>query len=99
MWDYPRQPAVTRSLQSPLQADTSPGEIPCVVQHRTLTGASMTRSMIRPLAATAAAFLVACGGDASSNGDTSAAATTSGGGIALTGAGATFPYPLYSKWF
>lgn len=58
----------------------------------------MTRSTIRPLAATAAAFLLACGGDAGSNGD-SAAAPTSGSGVALTGAGATFPYPLYSKWF
>jgi phosphate transport system substrate-binding protein len=27
------------------------------------------------------------------------AAARSGGGVSLTGAGATFPYPLYSKWF
>jgi phosphate transport system substrate-binding protein len=32
--------------------------------------------------------------------DTAAGSTqTSSGGVALTGAGATFPYPLYSKWF
>jgi phosphate transport system substrate-binding protein len=41
----------------------------------------------------------ACGSDASkSAGDTARAATTAGG-VDLTGAGATFPYPLYSKWF
>ena len=45
---------------------------------------------------TIAAVLVAV---ACSGGDTkgdSTATTTSGGGVALTGAGATFPYPLYS---
>ena len=41
----------------------------------------------------------ACTTDKSGAKDTSAAATNSGGAVDLTGAGATFPYPLYSKWF
>jgi len=35
----------------------------------------------------------------SAGGATPAAATSSAAGAALTGAGATFPYPIYSKWF
>jgi len=60
--------------------------------------------MHRPIAAAVAlAFLAACGDSpkkADSTGGapaTPANATTSGAD--LTGAGATFPYPLYSKWF
>ena len=54
-------------------------------------------------AALAVTFLAACG-DSSKKTDTTTAgaaapvaSTTSGAD--LTGAGATFPYPLYSKWF
>jgi phosphate transport system substrate-binding protein len=53
-------------------------------------------------AAIVSAFtLAACaGGDRKATGDTSAAKTAaSGGGVDLNGAGATFPYPIYSKWF
>ena len=39
----------------------------------------------------------ACGGK-EGKGD-SGRASASGGGVDLTGAGATFPYPLYSRWF
>ena len=48
----------------------------------------------------AAAFVVACGGDQQQNGGapSSAPAATSSGAD-LTGAGATFPAPLYTKWF
>jgi phosphate transport system substrate-binding protein len=58
--------------------------------------------MHRTLVAVAAlAFVAACGDaskkDAASAGSTPAPSTTSGAD--LTGAGATFPYPLYSKWF
>src|ERR1700734_2658046 len=47
--------------------------------------------------------LAACGGDAGSGkpaggSDTTHTASTSSGAD-LTGAGATFPYPIYSKWF
>jgi phosphate transport system substrate-binding protein len=57
----------------------------------------MHRSLI-PLAALALAA-AACS-DASKKADSSAvAASTASSGVALTGAGATFPYPLYSKWF
>ena len=55
--------------------------------------------MHRNIAVLAALALVATAcGDSSKKSDTSAA-TTASSGVALTGAGATFPYPLYSKWF
>lgn len=46
------------------------------------------------------AFLGACGGDGDSAtpGDMAEGASPAGT-VTLTGAGATFPYPLYSKWF
>ena len=60
--------------------------------------------MHRTLVAAAALALVAACGDSSKKNDSAAGAaqspakrTTSGAD--LTGAGATFPYPLYSKWF
>lgn len=40
--------------------------------------------------------LAACGGTDTQNGDSTAAAD---GAVTLTGAGATFPYPIYSRWF
>ncbi|MDO8502110.1 MAG: phosphate ABC transporter substrate-binding protein PstS [Gemmatimonadaceae bacterium] len=46
----------------------------------------------------AAVAAVACGSDKSNSGS-QAGAGSSDGSVALTGAGATFPYPLYSKWF
>jgi phosphate transport system substrate-binding protein len=46
------------------------------------------------------AAVAACGGGEGNRSDTtSAAAATSTSGVALTGAGATFPYPIYFKWF
>ena len=44
------------------------------------------------------AVLAACGGDAGRTGDTSGAAATTSG-VDLNGAGATFPQPIYNKWF
>ena len=58
----------------------------------------MTRSLF---VLAALSFAAACG-DSSSRTDTGAAgapATSRSSGAALTGAGATFPAPLYSKWF
>jgi phosphate transport system substrate-binding protein len=56
--------------------------------------------MHRNIAVIAALALVAAAcGDSSKKPDSAGAATTSSSGVALTGAGATFPYPLYSKWF
>jgi phosphate transport system substrate-binding protein len=47
-----------------------------------------------------AAVAIACSSEKKSGSDTSAAAaSTKSGSVDLTGAGATFPYPLYSKWF
>ena len=49
--------------------------------------------------ASAAALLVACSSDAHKGTDSTSAAPANGGAVALTGAGATFPYPIDSKWF
>jgi len=50
------------------------------------------------LAAATTAVLTACGGDGGAGraSDTAAGAKGSGA-VDLTGAGATFPYPIYSK--
>jgi phosphate transport system substrate-binding protein len=45
----------------------------------------------------AAAAAVACGGSPQSEG--SGASAPSGATLQINGAGATFPYPIYSKWF
>jgi phosphate transport system substrate-binding protein len=50
------------------------------------------------LAIVALTLAAACSGDKSAAGDSSRPATASSGGTDLTGAGASFPYPLYSKW-
>jgi phosphate transport system substrate-binding protein len=49
----------------------------------------------------AAVTLAACGGNTSQPADSSAApgAAPSGQRLQINGAGATFPYPIYSKWF
>jgi phosphate transport system substrate-binding protein len=45
-------------------------------------------------------FAAACAKEnASQSATSSSTATSSGQSVDLTGAGATFPYPLYSKWF
>jgi len=41
----------------------------------------------------------ACGKGDGSNSSTASSTASTGGGADLTGAGATFPYPIYSKWF
>ena len=50
-------------------------------------------------AAALIAFAVACSKDSGSNAGTASSTAASGQSVDLTGAGATFPYPLYSKWF
>ena len=57
--------------------------------------------MKRAFSLAAALVLAACAPDDRQAGTDSAAGSTqtSSGGVDLTGAGATFPYPLYSKWF
>ena len=42
---------------------------------------------------------VACAKENADQSATSSSTATSSGSVDLTGAGATFPYPLYSKWF
>src|ERR687884_1404552 len=46
----------------------------------------------------AAACIAGCGGD-SQQAANAAPSGRASGSVDLTGAGATFPYPLYSKWF
>jgi phosphate transport system substrate-binding protein len=49
--------------------------------------------------ALAATLLAACGGDGGETPGEMAAGGGDGSTITLTGAGATFPYPIYSTWF
>src|SRR6266576_3030949 len=42
---------------------------------------------------------VACAKENANNSSTASSTASSTGSVDLTGAGATFPYPLYSKWF
>jgi len=42
---------------------------------------------------------VACSKEGANNSGTASSTASSRGSVDLTGAGATFPYPLYSKWF
>ncbi len=53
--------------------------------------------MRRMIMVAASALMVACGGTGDQQGASSQAASS--GGVDLTGAGATFPQPIYSKWF
>jgi len=62
-----------------------------------LKGAYLKRITLASLVVAAAA-MVACSSDKSGS-DNKDATANSGGSVDLTGAGATFPYPLYSKWF
>jgi phosphate transport system substrate-binding protein len=56
--------------------------------------------MSRPLVVLFSLALVAsCGDGSKKSADTGAPAQATSSGADLTGAGATFPYPLYSKWF
>ena len=57
--------------------------------------------MARPTAylASLALLVLACGGDRPPSSDPRRPDATASGGPVLTGAGATFPAPLYSKWF
>ncbi len=52
-----------------------------------------------PIVVAAVAIVAACGGGDASQSGSAAQAGAAGDKVALTGAGATFPYPLYRKWF
>ncbi len=55
---------------------------------------------MRALKLTALMLLaVACAKENASNSSAASSTASSGGGVDLNGAGATFPYPIYSKWF
>lgn len=58
----------------------------------------MRNSYAAAIAAVAVALAGCNSGDRSDGGDGAGTRSTSSG-AALTGAGATFPYPIYSKWF
>ena len=64
----------------------------------------MTRTTLLKLAAASLVSAVACtGGETKGTKDSAAATpaptTATTGAVDLTGAGATFPYPIYNKWF
>jgi phosphate transport system substrate-binding protein len=67
------------------------------------TGSEIVKTLSLVLAAAAVVAGCSTGADNarkdSASGAAPAAAASAGGGAALTGAGATFPYPIYSKWF
>jgi len=44
-------------------------------------------------------FAIACSNEGTNNSGAASSTPASTQGVDLTGAGATFPYPLYSKWF
>jgi phosphate transport system substrate-binding protein len=68
-----------------------------MVQRLPLPGKPMSRATLLGLSSIA---LLACGpGDSSPAGDRKAGGSATSGSAALTGAGATFPAPLYGKWF
>lgn len=55
--------------------------------------------VVTAIAANLAAAIGGCGGGDTARDTTAAASAGSGGAVDLTGAGATFPQPIYSKWF
>src|SRR5436190_3849355 len=63
----------------------------------------MPKKRSRPVRALKVAALmllaVGCAKEGANNSSTASSTASSGGGVDLTGAGATFPYPIYSKWF
>lgn len=58
---------------------------------------AMFRSFVRVAPVVLAVVTAACGGGTAT--DDKAAAPAAGAKIQINGAGATFPYPIYSKWF
>ncbi|WP_310571726.1 phosphate ABC transporter substrate-binding protein PstS [Gemmatimonas sp.] len=60
---------------------------------------SLSRIGLPALVLAALAMIAACGDRRSSAVDSTTALAPSGTRVDLTGAGATFPYPLYSRWF
>jgi phosphate transport system substrate-binding protein len=59
----------------------------------------MSRCLTLPVCALAALTIVACGGGPPQGSHESANSATAGGTLQINGAGATFPNPIYSKWF
>ena len=55
-------------------------------------------STTRSIAAACTLLLAACGGDGRTSGDSARPSNVSSG-VDLNGAGATFPQPIYNKWF
>src|SRR5688500_3452240 len=81
---------MTRSLHPLRESVTPADELPTMTTH------SIVSKRLAPQMLLAACLLViaACGG-----GDSGDQQQASSSNVDLTGAGATFPYPLYSKWF
>src|SRR5512143_2918295 len=81
------------------KASVLPMTAASVVRSDNMRGTTVMTAFVRAAVAGVLLGASACGPDASrSAGDTTRTAAASRGSD-LTGAGATFPYPLYSKWF
>ena len=63
-----------------------------------LRAALVVSPAVRILAIVTAIFLGACSGS-NENATPGRTSPRTGAGIQVNGAGATFPYPIYSKWF
>jgi phosphate transport system substrate-binding protein len=61
----------------------------------------MSKRLLRTWFALSALVVAACGGGAPQTSQQSGTTTAAAGGgtLQINGAGATFPYPIYSKWF
>ncbi len=59
----------------------------------------LLRTTLVALPVLAASVAAGCGGGGAPAGGDAASSAASGGSLQINGAGATFPYPIYSKWF
>src|SRR6266480_25226 len=66
---------------------------------RRIAKTKRSRSMRAIQIAALMLFAVACGKEGANNSGTASSSASTSGSVDLTGAGATFPYPIYSKWF
>src|SRR6476619_2535079 len=93
---------VKHSVTWPLRAARSSRSGSRTTFSNSFLEAAVTRSTLFALAAAGLVSAACSGGESKGTRDSAAAspspAVASSGGVDLTGAGATFPYPIYSKW-
>ena len=92
-----RPAVVTELLQGPFGIDTQRVDLHTSHAVSFATGSQDVKRT--HLKVVAAAVLAACGGGGAPQGGGASQSGRASSSVALTGAGATFPLPLYSKWF